>query len=338
MKDNSTRDRPTRDNKVLAYILIGLGALFLLSRIDVDTGWLWVGIVAAAFLYGYVRNKSYGLLVAGSVLTGVAVGLLLEEGWGWNGAFLVSLGVGFLVIDRVEPRQSRWPLYIAGLLVILGLVTGLSEAGMLGSFWLAVVLIGGGVYLLNRDRKKEVDAGTSGSGGSSPPSSKNTPSGDTHVAQSPQPTETVAPSQAKTETARTEPRVEPKTQVVSQPNTARDATPPLERDPLDPPPVTETPPADATPPVTSAQPETVTNEQVSANTPDPALLERLERWRRETSKREDRAAYLILTNASLQQIAAEKPQTLNEVKAIKGIGPVKLERYGEAILELTRST
>ena len=108
------RDRPTRDNKVLAYILIGLGALFLLSRIDVDTGWLWVGIIAAAFLYGYVRNKSYGLLVAGSVLTGVAVGLLLEEGWGWNGAFLVSLGIGFLAIDRVEPRQSRWPMYIAG--------------------------------------------------------------------------------------------------------------------------------------------------------------------------------------------------------------------------------
>ena len=270
VKNSSTRERPTRDNKVLAYILIGLGALFLLSRIDVDTGWLWVGIVAAAFLYGYVRKKSYGLLVAGSVLTGVAVGLLLEESWGWNGAFLVSLGVGFLAIDRVEPRQSRWPLYVAGLLVVLGLVTGLSEAGLLGSFWFALILIGGGVYLLNRDRKKAVSADTSGSGGSSPPHSEKAASGDTHVTQSPQPTETVTPSQAKTAA-----KVEPKTQTPSQPDIARDATPPLERDPLDPPPVTETPPADAVPPVTSAQPKTVKNEQVSFNPPDPALLERL---------------------------------------------------------------
>ena len=106
------------NNKLLAYILIGVGSLFLLSRLDMDTGWIWVGLVAAAFLWGYTTRKSYGLLVAGSILAGVAVGILLEESWGWNGAFLVSLGVGFAMIDRIEPKTSRWPLYVGGTVAI----------------------------------------------------------------------------------------------------------------------------------------------------------------------------------------------------------------------------
>ena len=69
---------------------------------------------------------------------------------------------------------------------------------------------------------------------------------------------------------------------------------------------------------------------------DQELYTRLEVWRRETARAEDRAAYLILTNDTMQKIAATKPQTVQELLDIKGIGEVKLERYGEALLRLVR--
>lgn len=273
------------NNRIIAYILIGVGVLFLLSRLDVDAGWLWVALVAAGFLWGYSARKSYGLLVAGSILTGVAVGLLLEQGWGWNGAFLVSLGVGFVMIDRIEPKANRWPVYVGGVLALFGLIVGLSETGILGSFWFALVLIGAGAYLLNQDKKKEVG----------PTLGRAETLSETFVTVTPQPTETVAASEEAAPTA-SSPRV-------------------------------DIPPAVETAPVEPAPVQSV----------DTALYKRLESWRRETAKREDRAAYLVLTNESLRQIAAEKPLTLDDLKVVKGIGPVKLERYGEAILEVVQS-
>ena len=69
---------------------------------------------------------------------------------------------------------------------------------------------------------------------------------------------------------------------------------------------------------------------------DQALYTRLETWRRETARTEDRAAYLILTNDTMQKIAATKPQTTQELLDIKGIGDVKLERYGEALLKIIK--
>lgn len=286
------------NNKILAYILIGVGSLFLLSRMDMDTGWLWVGLVAAAFLWGYVARKSYGLLVAGSILAGVAVGLLLEESWGWNGAFLVSLGVGFAMIDRLEPKTNRWPLYVGGLLALFGVVVGLSETGVLGSFWFALILIGAGAYLLGRDRKEV---------GSRASTTVPGPVPETFVTPAPQPTQTVTEAETRATTS------------VKTPSSRVDI-----------PPAAETPSIDA--PV-----ETPVTETAPVQPVDSALYERLEAWRRETAKLEDRAAYLVLTNESLRQVAAEKPQTLDALKVIKGIGPVKLERYGEAILELVRS-
>ena len=310
------------NNKLLAYILIGVGSLFLLSRLDMDTGWIWVGLVAAAFLWGYTTRKSYGLLVAGSVLAGVAVGILLEESWGWNGAFLVSLGVGFAMIDRVEPKTNRWPLYVGGLLALFGVVVGLSETGVLGSFWFALILIGAGAYLLGQN-KKEVGRGSP------------TTHPETFVTPGPQPTETAAATTAPTTPAPTPTASSPTASSPTASTPTASVSPASSR--VDIPPAAVTPPADSS--VTSPADfrAEAPVETAPAQPVDSALYERLEAWRRETAKREDRAAYLVLTNESLRQVAAEKPQTLDALKAVKGIGPVKLERYGEAILELIRS-
>ncbi|MDQ3460390.1 MAG: HRDC domain-containing protein, partial [Deinococcota bacterium] len=51
---------------------------------------------------------------------------------------------------------------------------------------------------------------------------------------------------------------------------------------------------------------------------------------------EKRPTYIVLTNDSLRRIAREKPQTLGDLSRVKGIGPVKLERYGAEILALVQ--
>ena len=60
----------------------------------------------------------------------------------------------------------------------------------------------------------------------------------------------------------------------------------------------------------------------------------LETWRRETARAEGNTAYFVLRNETLRLIAQENPKTLGELEQIKGIGPVKLERYGDAVLRV----
>lgn len=161
--DGSERNRPrtappdlqqwcdVSARQLVAYLLIGLGALALLSRVGPGTGWLWVALAAAGFLAAYRKEGTYAFLVVGGILAGTAVGLLIEGAWGWRGAFLMSLGAGFLLIDRSEPRPSRWPIYPAAVLVAVGLVYWLFSAGILQSLWFPFLLIVIGIYLLRRN-------------------------------------------------------------------------------------------------------------------------------------------------------------------------------------------
>jgi superfamily II DNA helicase RecQ len=64
------------------------------------------------------------------------------------------------------------------------------------------------------------------------------------------------------------------------------------------------------------------------------LYGRLATWRTETARALGKPPYVFLNNKTLKAIAAERPATLEEVAAIKGIGPAKLERYGQAVLDL----
>ena len=42
--------------------------------------------------------------------------------------------------------------------------------------------------------------------------------------------------------------------------------------------------------------------------------------------------YVVMSDAHLKGIADRRPTTLRELAACPGIGPLKLERYGEDIL------
>ncbi|MFJ2028989.1 ATP-dependent DNA helicase UvrD2 [Streptosporangium sp. NPDC087985] len=70
---------------------------------------------------------------------------------------------------------------------------------------------------------------------------------------------------------------------------------------------------------------------------DEALLERLKAWRTSIAKEIKVPTYVIFTDVTLQAIAERAPVSEQDLLAITGIGRIKLERYGEAVLALCRA-
>ncbi len=67
---------------------------------------------------------------------------------------------------------------------------------------------------------------------------------------------------------------------------------------------------------------------------DEALFETLRGWRARISAEAGVPAYLVFQDRHLRTIAARKPATLGELAACPGVGPTKLERYGDDVLDL----
>jgi RecQ family ATP-dependent DNA helicase len=75
--------------------------------------------------------------------------------------------------------------------------------------------------------------------------------------------------------------------------------------------------------------------RTTAATPaDAPLVERLRAWRLERSRADGIPAFVVLHDATLHALAATRPRSLSELAAVKGFGPTKLERYGDAVLEV----
>jgi DNA helicase II / ATP-dependent DNA helicase PcrA len=66
--------------------------------------------------------------------------------------------------------------------------------------------------------------------------------------------------------------------------------------------------------------------------PDDPLYETLKRWRLETAKAEERPAYVIFHNSTLAEIVRRSPRSREELATVPGVGPAKLERYGDEVL------
>jgi len=66
---------------------------------------------------------------------------------------------------------------------------------------------------------------------------------------------------------------------------------------------------------------------------NPELFERLRRLRKRLADADEVPAYIVFSDAVLRQMAASVPRTRAELRAVPGVGPVKLERYGDAFLE-----
>jgi ATP-dependent DNA helicase RecQ len=73
---------------------------------------------------------------------------------------------------------------------------------------------------------------------------------------------------------------------------------------------------------------------------DEAALQRfaaLKAWRAEVAREHNLPAYIVFHDATLAQMARERPATLEALAGIGGVGARKLEAYGQDILRLLQS-
>jgi DNA helicase-2/ATP-dependent DNA helicase PcrA len=77
-----------------------------------------------------------------------------------------------------------------------------------------------------------------------------------------------------------------------------------------------------------------TNGTIDVAEADAPLYTALVEWRLRQSRAASAPAYVIFPNATLAAIAAARPRDPAALLTVAGIGPVKAERYGEAVLAL----
>jgi ATP-dependent DNA helicase RecQ len=78
-------------------------------------------------------------------------------------------------------------------------------------------------------------------------------------------------------------------------------------------------------------------EPIRATPADDAAFDALRELRRRLAAAAGVPAYVVFSDATLREMAARRPTTAAELFDVGGVGPTKLERYGEAFLEVLRS-
>ena len=73
------------------------------------------------------------------------------------------------------------------------------------------------------------------------------------------------------------------------------------------------------------------------NEADEALFEKLRDWRRTEALEANLPGYCIMADKTLGEIAMSRPASREELASVAGMGPIKVEKYGEAILEVLAS-
>jgi DNA helicase II / ATP-dependent DNA helicase PcrA len=76
----------------------------------------------------------------------------------------------------------------------------------------------------------------------------------------------------------------------------------------------------------------------TGSAPGGPTFEALRRWRRERAARDGVPAYVVFHDATLAAIASRRPRSLTDLRAISGVGPTKLARYGREVLAIVAGT
>jgi len=75
----------------------------------------------------------------------------------------------------------------------------------------------------------------------------------------------------------------------------------------------------------------------AAFTPAQEELEtRIRRWRKDEAAKAGKPAFFVLTDAALRGVVAHAPRSVAQLLQVDGIGPVKADRYGAALVALCR--
>ena len=73
-----------------------------------------------------------------------------------------------------------------------------------------------------------------------------------------------------------------------------------------------------------------------ADSPEETLLDSLRQLRRRIARQEGMPPYIIFSDDALHEMAHKKPLTITEFARIRGVGNVKLEKYGNVFVALIR--
>lgn len=84
--------------------------------------------------------------------------------------------------------------------------------------------------------------------------------------------------------------------------------------------------------------KTTTTDTPAELNPDEALLSALKSFRKEIAQQNKVPAYVIFHDATLKELADKQPKTKAELLDIQGLGKVKVDRFGEALIELIQSS
>ena len=95
----------------------------------------------------------------------------------------------------------------------------------------------------------------------------------------------------------------------------------------------------ATPRTESGQQRIAKNAEIRTAVPTPEeddLVLKLREWRSSEAKRLGVPTFLILHDKTLRALAQARPGTPNQLLAVSGFGPAKVEKFGKAVLELCK--
>jgi ATP-dependent DNA helicase RecQ len=93
----------------------------------------------------------------------------------------------------------------------------------------------------------------------------------------------------------------------------------------------------ASPPRVGGRKAATASAPVLAMTPDVAArFEALRSWRLEVARRTEVPPYVVFHDRTLAEIAHRQPASAGALATIPGVGPAKLERYGDAVLGVLR--
>ena len=70
---------------------------------------------------------------------------------------------------------------------------------------------------------------------------------------------------------------------------------------------------------------------------DPSLLSKLKNLRLQLARKKDVPAFIVFSDRTLIEMTNLKPQNLEEMSYVNGVGKQKLELYGEAFLQIIKN-
>jgi hypothetical protein len=142
-------------------ILIAVGVTLFavqLLHLDADVIVLVIGLV---FATAYAGSRRYGLLIPAGVLSGLGLGIILEDAGVRGEPVVLGLGLGFLAIYAADLFTSGaraparwWPLIPGAILIVIAAAEstfGPQGARLIEQGW-PILLIAAGAWLLLRGR------------------------------------------------------------------------------------------------------------------------------------------------------------------------------------------